>query len=143
MNISPEGLAIIKRFEGCRLVAYRDSVGILTIGYGSTRAVREGMTITQQEADLRLVDDVRNAEVCVNGCVTVPMTQGEFDALVSFAFNLGCRALKNSTLLKKLNDSDYDGARAEFAKWCHAGGKELPGLVARRSAEAQRFEAMA
>lgn len=144
MNISDEGLALIKKFEGLRLEAYFDSVGVLTIGYGHTgQDVTEGMKIDEAVADALLRRDVASAEGCVNGCVTVEITQQEFDALVSFAFNLGCRTLKNSTLLRKLNASDYDGAALEFPKWCHAGGKELPGLVARREAEQALFEATA
>ena len=143
MNISDEGLDLIREHEGCRLEAYKDSVGIWTCGYGHTYGVKEGDTCTQAQADAWLREDVRQAEVCVSGAVTVPLTQGEFDALVSFTYNLGCRALKNSTLLKLLNDSDYDGAAAEFKKWNHAGGAVLAGLTARREAERARFEAMA
>ena len=143
MIISDEGLALVKRFEGCRLSAYQDSVGVWTIGYGSTTDVALGMQITLAEAEQRLKDDVHHAENCINSLVSVPLTQGEFDALCSFAYNLGCAALRGSTLLRKLNASDYDGAATEFAKWTHAGGKELPGLVSRRRAEAERFEATA
>lgn len=143
MNISNEGLDLIRAHEGCRFSAYQDSVGVWTIGYGHTRGVKEGDTCTQAQADEWLKLDVLVAEQCVMQAVTVPLTQGEFDALVSFTFNLGCRALKNSTLLKMLNDSNYDGAAAEFSKWNHAGGVVLAGLTARREAERQRFEAMA
>jgi lysozyme len=140
MNISERGLELIREHEGCRLEAYQDSVGIWTIGFGHTRGVKQGDVCTAEEAAAWLADDVKTAENCVSGAVSVELTQGEFDALVSFTFNLGCSALRNSTLLRKLNTADYDGAAAEFAKWNHAGGVVLAGLTARRQAEADRFE---
>ena len=140
MKISDDGLTLIKRFEGVRRVAYQDSVGVWTIGYGSTTEVDPGMRITQAEAEERLQKDVRHAEDCINSAVSVPLTQGEFDALCSFVFNLGCAAFRGSTLLRKLLDSDYDGAAAEFARWDKAGGRVLAGLTRRRAAEAARFE---
>ena len=143
MNTSDAGLDLIKSHEGLRLRAYLDSVEIPTIGYGHTRGVELGMTCDEAQADAWLRDDVKIAERCVNGLVTVPLTQGEFDALVSFVFNLGCANLRESTLLRKLNDSDYDGAAQEFARWNHAGGEVVAGLTARRQAERQRFEQLA
>lgn len=143
MNISEHGLSLIKEHEGLRLVAYQDSVGVWTIGYGHTKGVQAGQEITESYAEALLKEDVRAAENCIEKLVTVPLTQGEFDALCSFTFNLGCGALRNSTLLKKLNDSNYDGAAEEFKRWNHAGGKVLEGLTKRRLAEAQRFEATA
>ena len=143
MNISERGLDLIKEFEQCRLEAYQDSVGIWTIGWGHIRGVKQGDTCTQEEADAWLQEDVASAEGCVSGAATVPLTQLEFDALCSFVFNLGCTALRNSTLLKKLNASDYDGAAAEFRKWNHAAGVELAGLTRRRLAERELFEATA
>lgn len=140
MNISERGLELIREHEGCRLESYQDSVGIWTIGYGHIKGVQRGTACTQEQAEAWLEEDVKTAETCVNGAVTVPMTQGEFDALVSFTFNLGCRALRNSTLLRKLNAADYDGAAAEFARWDHAGNKQVAGLTARRKAEVERFE---
>ena len=141
MRISQAGLTLIKGFEGLRLTAYKDSVGILTIGYGHTgKDVKEGDEITEQWADALLERDVLIAEKCVNGAVQVPITQGEFDALCSFVFNLGCARLRVSTLLRKLNDSDYDGAAAEFKRWNKAGGTVLAGLTRRRVAEVALFE---
>ena len=141
MNISDRGLDLIKTHEGCRLEAYQDSVGVWTIGYGHTMGVKQGDTCTQEQAEAWLTEDVTTiAERCVNWLVKVPLTQSEFDALCSFSFNLGCSALRNSTLLKKLNASDYNGASLEFGKWDHAGGKQLAGLTARRTAEAELFE---
>lgn len=140
MNISEAGLNLIKKHEGLKLEAYQDSVGVWTIGFGSTKGVKEGMVITPFEAEERLKGDVHEAEKCVDHLVSVPLTQNEFDALCSFAFNLGCGALRGSTLLRKLNNSDYDGASAEFKKWDHAGGKVLAGLTKRRADEADLFE---
>lgn len=139
MNISNDGLDLIKSHEGCRLNAYQDSVGVWTIGYGSIRGVMRGMSITDAEADDRLRQDAQIAEKCVNNSVTISLTQGAFDALCSFVFNLGCGALRNSTLLRKINDGDDNGAADEFGKWNHAGGKVLAGLTARREAEKELF----
>jgi lysozyme len=143
VNTSDAGIGLIKAHEGCRYEAYPDSVGVPTIGYGHTKNVKLGDVCTEEQAEAWLVEDVGTAESCVNSLVSVPMTQGEFDALVSFTFNLGCHALRSSTLLIKLNNSDYDGACAEISKWAHAGGKVLPGLVARRKAEQEMFESTA
>lgn len=144
MKISERGLAFIKTHEGCRLEAYQDSVGVWTIGYGHIIGVKAGDTCTQEQAEAWLAEDVASiSEKCVNWVVKVPLTQAEFDALCSFSFNLGCSALRNSTLLKKLNASDYDGASAEFKKWDRAGGKQIAGLTKRRADEAELFEATA
>lgn len=139
MEVSQEGINLIKRFEGCRLQAYMDAVGIWTIGYGCTTDVEPGQIITLAEAEDRLRQDVKDAEKCVNSAVTVPLSQNEFDALVSFTFNLGCGSLKKSTLLKLLNEGDRDGAAYEFRKWDKAKGTVMPGLSRRRFAEAQMF----
>lgn len=141
MKISQAGIDLIKSFEGCRLHAYLDAVGVPTIGFGSTDGVTMGDAITQAEADTLLLEDLERFERCVNECVKVPIDQNAFDALVSFAFNLGCFALGDSTLLKYLNRGDHPAAAREFMKWTHAGGKVLPGLVARRQAESDRFMA--
>lgn len=143
MNTSEDGLELIRRFEGLRLRAYQDSVGVWTIGYGHTAHVAKGMECSEQQALDWLREDVRTAERCVSSCVTAELTQGEFDALVSWTYNLGCGNLRNSTLLRKLNACDYDGAAAEFERWTKAGGVELAGLVARREAERERFESAA
>lgn len=143
MNISDRGLDLIKLHEGCRLEAYQDSVGIWTIGYGHTMGVKQGDACDQQQADDWLKADIRSAENCIDKSVTADLSQAEFDALCSFTFNLGCAALRNSTLLRKLNAGDYDGAALEFKKWDHAGGKQLVGLTKRRAAEAELFEATA
>jgi lysozyme len=140
MEISSKGLALIESFEGLRLTAYRDSVGVWTIGYGHTANVRPDERITEAEAEAFLRRDAEGAEQAVSQLVAVPLTQGQFDALVDFVFNLGRAALAGSTLLRLLNDGDHAGAAAEFPKWCHAGGAVLPGLVARRAKERALFE---
>lgn len=139
MQISNKGIELVKGFEGCRLEAYRDSVGIPTYGYGHTHGVKMGDVITGQQADKYLREDLQVAELTVNASVKVNLSQGQFDALVSFVFNLGYGNFVKSTLLKKLNTGDYDGAANEFGRWVLAGGKILPGLVNRRAAEREIF----
>lgn len=140
MNPSPACVALVKVSEGCRLTAYRDSVGVWTIGYGHTRGVRQGQTITQDEAEALLLDDLDLAAAQVRGMVTVPLTQGQFDALCDFVFNLGAGRLRDSTLLRLLNQGRYGEAAVQFKFWVMAGGKPLPGLVTRRAAERALFE---
>ncbi|MEG2553636.1 MAG: lysozyme [Hafnia sp.] len=144
MEMSKNGLALLKSFEGCELTAYQDSVGVWTIGYGWTQPVNgkpvsKGMTITQDTADSLLCSGVVQYEKGVTGLVKVEVNQNQFDALVDFAYNLGVKALEGSTLLKKLNAGDYAGAADEFPKWNKAGGKVLNGLVKRRAAERSLF----
>lgn len=139
MKVSNNGINLVKRFEGLELKAYRDSVGILTIGYGHTHAVKAGDVITGEQADVFLREDLQVAELTINTNVKVKLTQGQFDALVSFVFNLGSGNFVKSTLIRKLNAGDYAGAANEFGKWVNAGGKKLPGLVKRRAAEREVF----
>ncbi|HGH4793275.1 lysozyme [Serratia marcescens] len=144
MNISKNGIELIKRFEGLELKAYQDSVGVWTIGYGWTQTVdgkkiAPGMRIDQATAERLLKCGVVQYEQGVNQLVKVRITQGQFDALVSFAYNLGLRSLSTSTLLRKLNDGDKQGAADEFDRWVNAGGKRLDGLVTRRAAERRMF----
>ena len=139
MNVSEVGLDLIRSFEGLRLEAYDDSVAVHTIGYGHTLGVCKGDTCTKEQADKWLKEDAHHAENCVNHSVSVDLTQNEFDALVSFVFNLGCGALAGATLLRKLNAGDYDGAGLEFKQWNKAGGNVLAGLTRRREAEAELF----
>lgn len=113
--------------------------GVPTIGYGRTTGVRLGQKITQAQADAWLVQEYDTFEAQVRALVKVPLTANQLGALTSFAYNLGVGALRSSTLLKKLNAGDYQGAGAEFAKWVKAGGKTLTGLVRRRAAEAALF----
>lgn len=139
MKISPDGLQFIKDAEGCKLAAYLDSVGVPTIGYGHTDNVHGGMHITQAEADDFLEEDLGSVYACIRAKVTVPLSQGQFDALCSFIFNLGCGAFTSSTLRRKLNAGDYEGAEKEFGRWVNAGGQVLAGLVKRRAGEAEMF----
>lgn len=144
MNLSETGIEVIMNWEKLRLTAYQDIVGVWTIGFGHTGAeVKEGLTITLDAAKALLLSDVETAEKCVNNCVQGIITQGQFDALCSFVFNLGCTALRNSTLLRKLNSGDDVGAAEEFKRWAHAGGKTLPALVRRRAQEMAMFEGRA
>lgn len=140
MNISEKAVDFIKSFEGLELKAYKDSVGVLTIGYGSTGPhVTVGMTITESQAETLLKKDLSRFEKGVDDMVKVPLNQNQFDALVSFSFNLGLGNLKSSTLLRKLNSLDYAGAANEIPRWDKAGGKILKGLTRRRLAEKELF----
>lgn len=140
MHISEAGLTLIRQSEGLRLSAYRCPAGIPTIGYGSTAGVRMGQTITAERAESLLREDVRQFESAVDRLVKVPLTQSQYDALVSFSFNLGAKSLEKSTLLRLLNAGDYSGAAAQFDRWVYASGKKLPGLITRRAAERALFE---
>lgn len=136
MKTSPRGIALIKRFEGLRLTAYRCPAGVWTIGYGHTGPdVFEGLTITQDAADKLLERDLKIYEDAVNREVTVPLDSNQFDALVSFTYNLGAGNLRKSTLLKYVNQNKHQLAASEFLKWNKAGGVVLGGLVRRRKAE--------
>ena len=140
MRTSQKGLELIKRFEGLLLEAYLDAVGIWTIGYGHTSQagaprVVPGMVITEPRAEDILRNDLRKFEYDVESLVDVHLTQHQFDALVSLTFNIGPTNLAGSTLLKRLNEGDYQAARKEFAKWRKAGGVILRGLERRRAAE--------
>ena len=140
METSQEGLSLIKKFEGCELESYKCAAGVWTIGYGSTSGVKEGMKISPERADMLLLEYVEVFEESINKLVEVPLEQNQFDALVSWTFNLGSTNLKNSTLLKVLNDKDYEGVPAQIKRWNKAGGEVLQGLVRRREAEALLFE---
>ena len=140
MKISLEGLSLIKKFEGCRLEAYYCSGGVLTIGYGHTGGVKETDTITQEEADKLLKGDILKFEKYVEDNVMVELDQSQFDALVAWTFNLGPGNLRESTMLKKLNNADYESVPFEMRRWNKAGGKTLDGLIRRRQAEALLFQ---
>lgn len=129
----------IKEFEGLRLNAYQDSAGVWTIGYGHTRAVEKGQKITEAEADSLLRGDLVTAEKYVND-LKLNLTQGQFDALVDFVFNLGAGNLAGSTLLTKIKvKAPTEDIQAQFRRWVYANGKKLAGLVKRREWEAQRW----
>ena len=139
MKIGPKGIALIQEFEGCKLAAYRDIVGVVTIGYGHTGSAKMGVTITQDEADELLYGDILNFEECVTKAIRVQVVQEEFDACVSLAFNIGCNAFRASTLLRRLNACQFTEAADAFLMWNMAGGKVVPGLARRRAAERDLF----
>jgi lysozyme len=144
MRASEAALDLIKRCESLKLEAYLCPAGIPTIGYGHTAGVVVPSTTTLDQAEAFLHEDVAFAERLVNQRVKVSLTQGQFDALVSFVFNIRNPEVQfteaNCTLLRKLNAGDYDGAAAEFGRWTHAGQTVLAGLVTRRAKEAALFK---
>ncbi len=140
MKMSQEGLSLIKKFEGCEYNAYKCAAGVLTIGYGHTEGVKEDDLVTQQEADKLLEKDIKIFEEIVLDAVEMPLSQHQFDALVSWTFNLGGGNLNASTMLKVLNKGDYENVPAQIKRWNKAGGKVLEGLIRRREAEALLFE---
>lgn len=141
METSQQGKEELEEYEGKKYKAYKDSAGIWTNGVGHTGSdVWPGQVVDEAQVMAWLTQDLKEAEDAVNRLVKVPLTQGQFDALVSFTFNLGAERLEESTLLKKLNAKDYEGARKEFQRWVFAGGYIQPGLVKRRYNEAERFE---
>lgn len=145
MTTSAEIKNFIKSHEGLRLNAYRDPVGIWTIGYGHTASAKPGQVITRAQADNLFLKDVQEAEKAVKSLVKVPLNQNQFGALVSFVFNAGAFKFRGSTLLRKLNAGDYKGAADEFLRWdkagCNtgAGCQRLPGLTKRRAEERNFF----
>jgi GH24 family phage-related lysozyme (muramidase) len=138
-QINQSGLNLIKEFEGIRLNTYDDGVGVPTIGYGHTLGVTWGQTITIAEAEQLLKEDLTYFENGVNELVKVPLTDNQFSSLVSFAFNVGVGAFEESTLLRVLNQKDYEAASDQFLRWVNGGGKVMAGLVRRREAEQNLF----
>lgn len=140
MNISQKGIDLIKNFEGCRLASYKCPAGVWTIGYGHTGVdVKPGHVISQEQAEKYLKMDLIVHTNNVSMLVKVPLNQNQFDALVSFEFNVGYGAFKNSTLLRLLNQGKYTDAANQFGRWVYAGKTVLPGLVKRRAAEKSLF----
>jgi len=144
MSVSNKGVDLICEFEGKRLVAYDDGVGVWTIGFGTTIypngiKVKKGDTCTLEQAKEYMRHDLIEFEHTVNSSVKVPLNQNQFDALVSLAYNIGSSAFKSSTLVKKLNAGDYKGAADQFNVWINAGGKRMQGLVNRRDREKLLF----
>jgi len=151
LHLSSTGSALIKHFENCmqrtasgRFVPYVCPAGVLTIGWGHTndngRRFEASAAWTQAECDAAFDEDMAVFEKVVRGTVTAPLRQHHFDALVSFAYNCGQGNLSSSTLLRKLNSHDFEGAALEFPKWNRGGGKVLAGLIRRRAAEALLFQ---
>ena len=144
MSVSNKGVDLICEFEGKRLVAYDDGVGVWTIGFGTIKypngvRVKKGDTCTLEQAKEYMRHDLIEFEHTVNSSVRAPLNQNQFDALVSLAYNIGSNAFKSSTLVKKLNAGDYKGAASQFDVWINAGGKRMQGLVNRRDREKLLF----
>lgn len=138
--LSSRGIALIKQCEGFRSTRYLDSAGKPTIGYGHLIKPGESFTVVDEaQADALLRADVRTAECAVKRQVTVPLNAHQYDALVSFTYNVGEGALQKSTLRQKLNQTNYLGASVEFDRWVYAGGKRVQGLVTRRVEERNLF----
>lgn len=139
MKTSDAGIKFIKNFEGLRLKAYKDVVGVWTIGYGTTKGVKSGQEVTEEEAEELLRSDVSDFESAVNKVVKVPLAQHEFDALVSFTYNVGRVALVNSSLLTMLNVGEKAKAADQLLRWDKAKGRVIKGLTNRRRAERAMF----
>lgn len=143
MKTGKSGKELIKRYEGFRAFAYLCPAGVWTVGFGTTRIngkpVHENQKVTIDEANILLEEDLKKFEDSINTLVDVQLNQNQFDALVSFVYNLGPTNFKKSTLLKKINDSEFSEAAEEFLKWNKAKGKVLPGLTRRRNAERELF----
>ena len=145
MKTSAKGLDLIKSFEGFSARPYLCPAGVPTIGYGATyypdgrRVTMQDRPVSESDASAMLRAMLASYEAGIARYVQVPLTQGQYDALVSFAYNLGLSALKGSTLLRLVNARDYAGAAAQFVRWNRAGGKVLPGLTRRREAERVMF----
>jgi lysozyme len=143
-HITYDGLSLIKNFEGFSTTIYSDAAGLPTIGYGhllrtdEVEMFRTG--ISHEAAVALLMKDLQTAERTVLRLISVPLTNGQFDALVSFTFNLGGGALQRSTLRRKVNRQEHNAVPAEFLKWVWAGGKRLKGLIRRRVAEAKFYQ---
>ena len=140
MRTSESGKKFIKDFEGCKLEAYQCSGGSWTIGYGHTRNVQEGDKITNKEADAFLIKDIEMVEHHVNRLINVHLLTNQWDAVVSWCFNLGCGNLRASTMLRVINAGDIDKVSEQIVRWDKAGGKVVAGLTRRRKAEAELFD---
>ena len=140
MQISEEGLALIKKFEGCELKAYRCPANVLTIGYGHIKDVKEGDQITKEEANYMLQEEMIEYEGYVNDMVDVELNQSQYDSLCAWVYNLGPTNFQSSTLLKVLNKGKYNEVPQQIKRWNKAGGEVLNGLIRRRLAEALLFE---
>lgn len=139
MQINAKGLALMKAFEGCELKAYKDQAGVWTIGYGHTKDVVPGMVITQEEAEEYFKEDLLDFEEGVSDLLTIEVTDNQFSALVSFAYNLGLGSLKKSHLLSFLNQGMAEKAATQFVKWDLVNGIPDKGILRRREAERDLF----
>jgi len=139
LKINSKGIELIKEFEGVKLRSYQDEKGVWTIGFGHTHGVRPHQSITREEAEKLLLEDLEQFEKSVFDCVKVSVSQNEFSALVCFAYNVGLGALKSSRLLHDLNQNQKLSAADEFLRWDKLGGRSCKGLLRRRSAERSLF----
>lgn len=136
MRVSQDGIRFIKQHEGFSATPYSDVAGYSTIGYGHCIKPGEKFErISEPQAEALLAEDLAAAEHCILRLVKAALSQNQFDALVSLIFNIGERAFQNSTLLRMINNGDFQGASAQFERWVYAGGKKQPGLISRRKAE--------
>ena len=140
MNISEEGKALIKKFEGCETKAYLCSAGVPTIAFGRTKNVKMGDTCTQEQADAWLEEELEEYTGYVNDAVTQTLDQNQLDAMVAWTYNLGPTNLRSSTLLSVLNEGKMQEVPQQMRRWNKANGKVLPGLERRRLAESMLFE---
>jgi lysozyme len=139
ISINQAGIDLIKSFEQCRLIAYEDGAGIWTLGWGHTKAVTQGMTCTQAQADQWFLDDIEATQKVLRGLVPATITPNQFSACVSLAYNIGTGHFASSTLLKKLRGHDFAGAADQFLVWDKINGAHSPGLQRRRQAERTLF----
>lgn len=139
MRLSKNGYKLLKQFEGCRLKAYKDIVGIWTIGYGFTKGVKEGDVTTQAQCDARLVEELREYEDAVRKALIASYSQNEFDAIVLLTWNIGIAGMARSSVVKAHNRLDNQAAARAFGLWNKAGGKEVVGLTRRRASEAALY----
>ena len=142
MIISKNGLDLIKQFESLQLKAYKCSANVWTIGYGHTKNVKEGDRICEDQANCFLMQDLYSVERAIIRHVKTEINQNQFDALCSLIFNIGITAFKDSTLLNKLNNNDFNGASNEFKRWNRVNGIVMRGLIRRRQAEQDLFNAI-
>lgn len=140
MRMSEAGIAYLKQWEKCEAEAYLDVAGVPTIGYGTTKGVKLGMYVTEDQAEQMLRDDIYQSEAAVNTLVKVMVLQFQFDALVSLTYNIGVNAFRSSALLVALNRNKTAEAATQFARWNLVNGKVCAGLVARRIQEKEMFE---
>lgn len=133
--LSASALVGIASWEGYVEKAYQDIVGVWTIGFGTTAGVKPNQSTTPVAALQRKIDDIQKFEGALKECVTVPLHQHEYDAFISLAYNIGPTAFCNSSLVRKLNAGDYEGACKEILRWNRAGGQVVKGLDNRRKAE--------
>jgi lysozyme len=139
MKPSKQCIDLVKSFEGFRAIAYKDCVGVWTVGYGTTENVDAGDEVTEQQAEAMLMEDLLSASQAIDELVDVPLTQAQYDALTSFIYNVGREAFRGSTLLRLINEGRFDAAAAQFQRWNKGGGRVLAGLTRRREAERELF----